>query len=75
MAKKAAKKTDVKLVQRAEYIAMTGGDTQLFMCDSCCAEFELTYEPKARDGGDHLDMPTKFVCYCPFCGSESVARV
>ena len=77
MAKKTAKKApkpDVKPVQRVEYVAMCAGDSQLFMCDSCLAEFELIYEPKAQGSGDQ-GVATKFVCYCPFCGSESVARV
>jgi hypothetical protein len=77
MAKKTAKKVvraAEKFVQRAEYVAMCAGDSQLLMCDSCLAEFELIYEPKAQGSGDR-NVATKFVCYCPFCGSESVARV
>ncbi len=73
-AKKAMKAAATKFVQQAVTVAMAAGDDGLFMCDSCCAEFELYYEPKSRDGGDR-SLPTKFVCFCPFCGSESVARV
>jgi Zn finger protein HypA/HybF involved in hydrogenase expression len=47
------------------------GETVRCDCDDCGAEFEVTYEPKAK-GRDAVAIAPKQVTHCPLCGSESI---
>jgi len=67
-AKKAAKKT-VTLKTNDETVELGAGQMERFYCNECDAEFDLTYEPKARDCPQEAEyIGSKEVGYCPFCG-------
>jgi len=49
------------------------GETVRCDCNGCATEFEVTLEPKVRDGVSRSGtMPALPVGHCPFCGSEQV---
>lgn len=50
---------------------MKAGETERFDCSSCNAEFEVTFEPKAKDDPAAVKSikPADVTC-CPFCGDD-----
>jgi len=50
---------------------MEAGKTERWDCDDCGTEFEVTYEPKAKDSPREAEnIEPKEVTVCPFCGSD-----
>ena len=53
---------------------MKAGQTERFYCEDCLAEFEVTYEPKAK-GLNDIDIEEKFLHMCPFCGKTITEEI
>lgn len=51
---------------------MNAGETMRFDCGDCNAEFEVTYEPKAKGKPSEASgiKPAPEVGHCPFCGAD-----
>lgn len=50
---------------------MNAGETVRVDCDGCGCEFEVCYEPKARDKPKEAKgIDPKKVTVCPFCGGD-----
>ena len=65
--KTARKRIAEELTEAAEMI--DPGETQAMECGFCYREFEITLEPKCRDGAPTDDIAPALVAFCPFCGA------
>jgi hypothetical protein len=71
-----AKKKSKKIVSPKDESELEAGGTSRFQCSDCLVEFEVCYEPKAKET---LVTPgsieSEVVEYCPFCGSDNIEPV
>ncbi len=48
------------------------GETIRADCNNCGSEFEVTYEPKAKNPNAVPGVSAAELLHCPLCGSESI---